>query len=70
MSDYQLNKLLFKLAGQHTMVESFTDEAELAAYDLTPEEREALRQGDTDRLYALGANGYMIRRVFRRRFKL
>lgn len=69
MSAYQLNKLLFKLAGQHKMFDAFADEAELAAYDLTAEERDALKRGDIDRLYELGANGYMIRRVFRPRFK-
>lgn len=70
MSDYQLNKLLFATAGRHKIVDAITDEAELGAYDLTEEEREALRTGDIARLYELGANPYLIRRVFRPRFKV
>jgi len=35
MSEYQLNKLLFDTAGRHQMVESISDEQELAAYDLS-----------------------------------
>jgi len=52
------------------MVESISDERELAAYDLSLAEREALRTGDLTRLYELGANPYLIRRVFRPRFKI
>jgi hypothetical protein len=70
MSEYHLNKLLFDTAGRHRMVESISDEQELAAYDLSPAEREALRTGDLTRLYELGANPYLIRRVFRPRFKI
>jgi hypothetical protein len=70
MSDYQLNKLLFAMAGQHKMVESLSDESELAPYELSHDERDALRRGDIERLYALGANPYLIRRVFRHRFKV
>jgi hypothetical protein len=70
MSEYHLNKLLFDTAGRHRMVESISDERELAAYDLSPAEREALRTGDLTRLYELGANPYLIRRVFRPRFKI
>ncbi len=70
MSEYDLNKLLFDTAGRHQMVESISDERELAAYDLSPAEREALRTGDLTRLYELGANPYLIRRVFRPRFKI
>ncbi len=70
MSEYHLNKLLFDTAGRHEMVESIADERALADYDLSPEEREALRSGDLARLYELGANPYLIRRVFRPRFKV
>jgi hypothetical protein len=70
MSEYHLNKLLFDTAGRHRMVESISDEQELAGYDLSPAEREALRTGDLTRLYELGANPYLIRRVFRPRFKI
>ena len=70
MSDYQLNKLLFAMAGQHEMVESLSDEGVLAPYELSPEEKDALKRGDIGRLYELGANPYLIRRVFRHRFKV
>ena len=46
MSDYQLNKLLFAMAGQHKMVESLSDEGELAPYELSPEEKDALKRLD------------------------
>ena len=68
MSEYHLNKVLFDAAGRHEIVESIADESALAAYDLSPEERAALRSGDVARLYELGANPYLIRRVFRPRF--
>jgi hypothetical protein len=70
VSDYHLNKLLFDMAGRHAMVESIDDAAQLEAYDLTADEREALRRGDLERLHALGANPYLIRRVFRPRFAI
>ena len=67
---YPLNKLLTAIARQHQMKEALT-EAELAGHDdLTAEERAALKAGDTRRLYALGANPYLIRRIFRRRFPI
>ena len=68
MSEYHLNKLLFDTAGRHRMVESLGDEGDLAGYDLSADERAALRDGDLARLYELGANPYLIRRVFRPRF--
>ncbi len=68
MSDYHLNRLLFDTAGRHQIVDAIADEGTLAAYDLTPEGREALETGDLTRLYELGANAYLIRRVFRYRF--
>lgn len=68
-TSYALNKLLTALARQHMMKESLTDE-ELAGHDLSADERQALRTGDTKRLYDLGANPYLIRRVFRPRFPI
>ncbi len=41
---------------------------DLAGHDLTVDERAALRAGDISALYHLGANPYLIRRVFRTRF--
>ena len=70
MSDYQLNKLLFAMAGEHKMVESVSEESELASYELSHAEKDALKTGDIARLYELGANPYLIRRVFRPRFKV
>ena len=66
---YALNKLLTDIARQHQMRESLTD-AEMAGHSLSDAERLALRAGDIGRLYELGANPYLIRRVFRRRFTI
>ena len=70
MSQYQMNKLLFENGRRHKNVESIADESELASYELSAEEREALKAGDIKRLYELGANPYLIRRVFRPRFNI
>ena len=51
------------------MAATLTDE-DLAGHALSDEERAALKTGDTTRLYQLGANPYLIRRVFRSRFSL
>ncbi|HEU5192305.1 MAG TPA: hypothetical protein VFX14_21655 [Methylomirabilota bacterium] len=66
---YPLNRLLTAVARQHQMKESLTDE-EMAGHDLSADERAALRTGDIRALYELGANPYLIRRVFRRRFTI
>ena len=70
MSDYNLNKLLFAAGRAHQIVESIAEESVLSAYDLSAEEREALKAGDIKRLYELGGNPYLIRRVFRPRFHI
>ena len=64
-----MNKLLFESGRRHVMVESI-DESLLAGYELGAEEREALKAGDIKRLYELGANPYLLRRVFRPRFHI
>ena len=51
------------------MKESLTEQ-ELVGHELTPAECAALKAGDTGKLYELGANPYLIRRVFRRRFTI
>jgi hypothetical protein len=66
---YPLNRLLSAVARQHQMKESLSDE-EMAGHDLSAAERAALRAGDIQALYELGANPYLIRRVFRRRFTI
>jgi hypothetical protein len=66
---YPLNKLLTSVARQHLMKDAFTDD-ELAGHELGAAERAALKAGDIAKLYELGANPYLIRRVFRRRFTI
>jgi hypothetical protein len=66
---YALNKVLTAVARQHAMKPALTDE-DLAGHALSDAERAALRAGDIDALYRLGANPYLIRRVFRTRFRI
>jgi hypothetical protein len=68
-TSYGLNKLLTALARQHLTRERVTDE-DLAGHELSADERAALQAGDVTDLYRLGANPYLIRRVFRPRFKV
>jgi 2C-methyl-D-erythritol 2,4-cyclodiphosphate synthase len=68
-TSYPLNKILTAIARQHAMRDGLSDE-EMVGHDLTDAERAALRTGDIGRLYELGANPYLIRRVFRRRFAI
>jgi hypothetical protein len=68
-TSYALNKVLTAVARQHATRERLTVE-ELAGHDLTDEERAALEAGDITALYHLGANPYLIRRVFRPRFPI
>jgi hypothetical protein len=69
MSDYALNQVLYAKAREHKMTESIGAD-EVADYDLSDEERAALASGDLEALFRLGANPYLIRRVFRKRFKV
>jgi hypothetical protein len=68
-TSYALNKFLTALAKQHATRERVADE-EFAGHELTADERAALQAGDITCLYHLGANPYLIRRVFRPRFKV
>ena len=68
-TSYALNKILTALARQHMMKDNLTDD-ELVGHDLSDEERAALKTGDIAGLYHLGANPYLIRRVFRSRFPI
>ena len=45
-------------------------EEDLAGHALTADERDALVGGDITRLYELGANPDLIRRIFRSRFSV
>jgi len=69
MSDYHLNRVLYEKARVHKMIDAIGPD-ELGEYDLTPEERAALTEGDLEALFRLGANPYLIRRVFRWKFKV
>lgn len=66
---YALNKLLTALARQHTMKDALGDD-DLVGHHLSDPERAALKAGDITALYHLGANPYLIRRVFRARFRI
>ena len=68
-TSYALNKILTAVARQHATREALSDE-DLANHVLTAEERAALKAGDITALYHLGANPYLIRRVFRPRFRI
>ena len=68
-TSYPLNKVLTAIARQHATKERLTDD-ELAGHDLSADERAALKAGDIAALYHLGANPYLIRRVFRSRFPI
>jgi len=66
---YPLNRLLTAIARQHATRERLTED-DLAGHELGDDERTALLAGDITRLYHLGANPYLIRRVFRPRFPI
>jgi len=66
---YALNRILTALARAHVTRERLSD-AEVAGHDLSEAEKSALLTGDIQRLYDLGANPYLIRRVFRPRFPI
>jgi hypothetical protein len=68
-ASYALNKVLTAVAREHKMTDRLTD-ADLAGHTVTTDERAALMNGDIDKLYELGANPYLIRRIFRSRFKI
>lgn len=66
-TSYPLNKVLTELVRQHASRTGLTEQ-DMTGAPLADDEREALRRGDVDALYALGANPYLIRRVFRGNF--
>lgn len=68
-TSYALNKVLTAVARQHAMKDRLS-EADLAGHTVTADERAALTSGDVTKLYELGANPYLIRRIFRSRFKV
>ena len=68
-TSYALNKVLTAVARQHAMKDRLSD-ADLAGHTVTADERAALTSGDITKLYELGANPYLIRRIFRSRFNV
>ena len=62
MSLYYLQKLLYVLNREPRQQEGFKRDAEavLAEFDLTEEERQALRERDIGKLYVLGVNGQIL----------
>jgi hypothetical protein len=66
-TSYALNKVLTTVARDHKMKDRLTDD-DLAGHRISADERAALTAGDITKLYELGANPYLIRRVFRSRF--
>jgi hypothetical protein len=59
MSSYHLNRFLFDLKMNNSMLEraSVSLQSVMNEYDLTAEEKEALSSGDPRRLRPLGAHG-------------
>jgi hypothetical protein len=62
MSLYYVQKLLYQLNRDAELRRRFAadDQSVLAAYELTAEEREAIRQADIGLLYVLGVNGQLL----------
>ncbi len=65
--NFELNKVLFAIVREHREADRLSDD-DIAAYRLSAEEVAAVKSGDTQALYRLGANPHLIRRVFRSRF--
>jgi hypothetical protein len=67
MSSYHLNRFLFdlKMDERHYQRAQSNLAETLNQYDLTPEEREALRAGDPRKLRQLGAHGMLALYVLR-----
>jgi hypothetical protein len=62
MSLYSVQKLIFELNRDATVRERFASEREalLAEYDLSDEERNAIREPDIGLLYVMGVNGQLL----------
>jgi hypothetical protein len=67
MSSYHLNRFLFDLKmNERTLTESIANLQEvMKRYDLTTEEREALKAGDPRKLRQLGAHGMLALYIMR-----
>jgi hypothetical protein len=62
MSLYAMQKFLFAINRDSTTQRRYKDERGqlLAEFDLTDEERTAIRDGDIGKLYVLGCNGQLL----------
>jgi hypothetical protein len=62
MSLYYVQKLLYQLNRDAELRRRFAADADtaLAGYEVTAEEREAIRQSDIGLLYVLGVNGQLL----------
>jgi hypothetical protein len=62
MSLYYVQKVLYALNRDPVVQQRFRDEREglLAEYDLAPEERVALSDGDIGLLFVMGVNGQLL----------
>jgi hypothetical protein len=67
MSSYELNRFLFDLKMNPTAVKCAGDNLDeaLHSYDLSSEEKEALRAGDPRKLRQLGAHGMLALYILR-----
>ncbi|HTM10776.1 MAG TPA: hypothetical protein VL754_20515 [Verrucomicrobiae bacterium] len=67
MSSYQLNRFLFDLKMDDESLQRAASDLEraLGRYELTAEEKEAIKQGDPRRLRQLGAHGMLALYVLR-----
>jgi len=70
MSAYQLNKLLYELKDTDKVKEALGNRNDLLErYRLNAHELQALETENLTALYELGANPYMIRNVYRKRYR-
>jgi hypothetical protein len=70
MSAYQLNKLLHNLKDADKVKEVLENHADIMErYRLSAAEIHALEAEDLAALYTLGANPYMIRNVYRKKYQ-
>ena len=70
MSAYQLNKLLYELKDADHVKEALMNRSGLLErYRLTADELQALQTENLATLYQLGANPYMIRNVYRKKYR-
>ncbi len=62
MSLYYVQKLLYQLNRDAALRQRFAQDVEaiLAGYELTAEERDAIRRRDIGLLYVLGVNGQLL----------